>query len=224
MESVDDFYLLDWLDEEDAAIEAEMDGPFYGRRTYQLPARASIDTWDDFEFVVRFRMSKSTVQRILKLIEPTLRHPQPRSRYVTPEQQLLITLRFLACGSMQLVVADVVHVSQATVSRILRKVCEALLMRFDTFIKMPETNAERVQAAADFYRFAEFPRTIGAIDCTHVKIQSPGGPLVSYFQVECVCVFAFTDLSFLFILWRTGRGLPQPKGLLLAECANDLVG
>lgn len=26
-----------------------------------------------------------------------------------------------------------------------------------------------------FYRFAKFPSVIGAIDCTHIKIQSPGG-------------------------------------------------
>lgn len=184
MEFVDDFYLLDWMDEEDAAIEAEIFGQ-YDRRPYGLPMRATIDTWDDYEFLVRFRMSKPTFEMVLQMIEPTLRHPQPRPRYVTPTQQLLITLRFLASGNMQLTVGDVVRVSQTTVSRVLRKVCDALLMHFDDFIKMPETNAERQQAAADFYQLAEFPRTIGAIDCTHVKIQSPGGPLVC----ECVgCV------------------------------------
>lgn len=177
MEFLDDFYLLDWLDEEDAEIEADLDNQYY-RRPYHLPMRATIDQWDDLEFLVRFRMSKATFQLVLELIEPALRHPQPRPRYVTPEQQLLITLRFLASGNMQLTVGDVVRVSQPTVSRVLRKVCNALLNYLDDFIKMPETNAERQQAAADFYRFAEFPRTIGAIDCTHVKIQSPGGPLV----------------------------------------------
>lgn len=33
-----------------------------------------------------------------------------------------------------------------------------------------------------FYRIASFPRTIGAIDCTHVKIQSPGGENSEHFR------------------------------------------
>lgn len=96
------------------------------------------------------------------------------------EQQLLIFLRFLACGNMQLTVADVVHVSPTSVCRILPKVCNALLRHLHSFVKMP-ANAEELRAAAvAFYDIARFPRTIGAIDCTHVKIQSPGGELVSF--------------------------------------------
>lgn len=41
---------------------------------------------------------------------------------------------------------------------------------------MPETAEERFDACYKFWEKAKFPRTIGAIDCTHVKIQSPGGP------------------------------------------------
>lgn len=40
---------------------------------------------------------------------------------------------------------------------------------------MPQTAEELKKASKAFYAFAKFPRTIGAIDCTHVKIQSPGG-------------------------------------------------
>lgn len=161
---------MDWLDDDVHVPNI--------RRSYQQRMRATINEWDDYEFFVRFRMTKPTFNMVLQLITPTLQHPQPRSRYLTPEQQLLITLRFLASGSMQLVVADFVHASQPTVSRVLVRVCDALLLHFRTFIKMPETNAEREQAAAEFYRIAEFPRTIGAIDCTHIKVQSPGGNLV----------------------------------------------
>lgn len=165
---------MDWLDDEDDdAVEFRND-----RRPYSLPVRSTIDDWDDLEFIIRFRLTKATFRSVLQLITPELQVPQPRPRYVTPEQQLLIALRFLASGNMQVTVADVVHVSQPTVSRVLVKVCDALLLHFHTIIKMPETNAEREEAAADFFRFAEFPRTIGAIDCTHVKIQSPGGHLV----------------------------------------------
>lgn len=107
---------------------------------------------------------------------------------MTPEQQLLILLRFLASGNMQITVGDVVKVSQTTVSRVLPKVCIALLGHFDTFIRMPETLEERNEACRAFFKFSEFPRTIGAIDCTHVKIQSPGGELVCALFIYFVCV------------------------------------
>lgn len=40
---------------------------------------------------------------------------------------------------------------------------------------MPTTANEMREASMAFYRFAKFPSVIGAIDCTHIKIQSPGG-------------------------------------------------
>lgn len=39
---------------------------------------------------------------------------------------------------------------------------------------MPEREAEMKEASDAFFAIAAFPRVIGAIDCTHAKIQSPG--------------------------------------------------
>lgn len=87
----------------------------------------------------------------------------------------------MAAGSMQIVIGDFVRVSQATVSRLLPRVCMALIQHLPTIVKMPETVEERRAAAVAFREIAGFPRTIGAIDCTHVKIQSPGGRMVRFF-------------------------------------------
>lgn len=170
---------MDWLDEEELTIE---------RRPYRLQHRATVDEWDDLDFLMRFRLTKPTFITVLEMIRPELDHLQPRSRYVTPEQQLLVLLRFLASGNMQLTVADVVRVSQPTVSRILVKVCDAFFPHIHNVIRMPETPDELEKAAAEFFAFANFPRTIGAIDCTHIKIQSPGGPLVCVCVCVCECV------------------------------------
>lgn len=114
------------------------------------------------------------------------------TRYLTPEQKLLITLRFMASGSMQLVVADVVRVSATTVCVVLPKVCMAIIAHLQTYIKMPMSEQEREDAAAEFYALARFPRTIGAIDCTHVKLQSPGGNLVRVY----LCAKVFQKINF----------------------------
>ena len=42
------------------------------------------------------------------------------------------------------------------------------------FITFPQTPAEILQTQADLYNVANFPRAVGLIDCTHIKIISPG--------------------------------------------------
>lgn len=45
------------------------------------------------------------------------------------------------------------------------------------YIKMPASEAEIEHCQREFYRIANFPFVVGSIDCTHVKIQSPGKKL-----------------------------------------------
>lgn len=37
-------------------------------------------------------------------------------------------------------------------------------------------------AKALFYRFAAFPLVIGAVDCTHIKVRSFGGPTAELYR------------------------------------------
>lgn len=119
-----------------------------------------------------------------------------RSRHVRPIAQLLICLRLYALGSMQISIADFAGVCTATVCNILPRVTCAIAAQRRNFVKMPQTEAEMVAASEAFYKFARFPRTIGAIDCTHIKIQSPGGDAAENyrnrkgwfsFNVQAVC-------------------------------------
>lgn len=99
-----------------------------------------------------------------------------------PNVQLLIALRFYALGSVQLAIADFSGVSLASVSRILLRVSVAIAEKAPLFIQMPQTEAEMRVVSEAFYGIAAFPRVIGALDCTHVKIQSPGGEHAELFR------------------------------------------
>lgn len=61
----------------------------------------------------------------------------------------------------------------STASRIVSKVSRAIVRHFIDFVKMPEQH-NIIRAQNEFYNIARFPRVIGLIDGTHVKIQSPG--------------------------------------------------
>ncbi|CAB0020151.1 unnamed protein product [Nesidiocoris tenuis] len=47
---------------------------------------------------------------------------------------------------------------------------------------MPSTPQELTAAQTKFYQRCGLPRVVGALDCTHVKIQSPGGLMAEQFR------------------------------------------
>lgn len=76
---------------------------------------------------------------------------------------------------MQIAIADFAGVCISSVCRIIRRVSLALTQIRKRFIRMPKTKDALHAASRGFYAISRFPRNIGAIDCTHIKIQSPGG-------------------------------------------------
>lgn len=90
---------------------------------------------------------------------------------IAPIVQVLVSLRVYAHGTFELAAGDFAGISQSSVSRILHRFSAALAAHSSEYIKMPETDDERMQACRAFFLLKRFPRTIGAIDCTHVKIQ-----------------------------------------------------
>lgn len=94
---------------------------------------------------------------------------------MSPTDQLLLTLSFYATGSFLRVAGDFIGVHKSTASKTVKRVSEALASLRPVCIRMPETNEEISECKAGFYRIARFPLCIGSIDCSHVKIISPGG-------------------------------------------------
>lgn len=154
---------------------------------------------DDLSFFRRFRLTKPTVERLLEEIEDQLSYNNHvyvlfklyiylilfmceilmlfitiRNNPVSPMNQLLLTLRFYASNGHQLAIGDFMGCAQSTTSRIISKVSRAIAGLRPIYVKMPETNVEKLRTQEEFYTVARFPRVMGVIDCTHVRIQSPG--------------------------------------------------
>lgn len=163
---------MEWREDDDGNEHL-----FRQRRPYKMPTRINFDPWDDVDFVHRFQLSKGSVIEVLEVIKKNLFFPghEERSRYIKQETQLLIALRFYASGSFLVTVSDFAGVSTSSASRIVKRVSLAIAEMKTQFIKMPATRDEMLKECQAFYAKAKFPRTIGAIDCTHIKIQAPGG-------------------------------------------------
>nr|XP_022910825.1 putative nuclease HARBI1 [Onthophagus taurus] len=154
----------------------------------------------DAEFVKRFRLSKECFHRLLSEVEENIK---PRTeRYcilynlvsfvklkilfsrnsaIFASNRLLLTLRFFATGNMLLAVADFCGVSEAAASQIVKLVAIAIANLRPQYCKMPEGD-DIGKAQRNFYNIARFPLVIGTIDCTHVRIQSPGGDQAENFR------------------------------------------
>jgi len=97
-----------------------------------------------------------------------------KSHAVTPVQKLLLTLRFYTTGSYLISAGDFIGVSKSSACLIVRDVRLVIANLRNEYIRMPENDLEIRQLKKDFYKIAKFSLVVGAIDCTHVKIQSPG--------------------------------------------------
>lgn len=142
----------------------------------------SFNFFSDTEFKVRYRFSKETVVCILRLISPHLEHNTMRSMPLSPMDKLLVCLRFYATGSFQVVIGDLIHIHKSTVCRIIRLVSYWLASQRNHFINMPQTNADIIKTKNEFYEIRNFPNVIGCVDCTHIRIQSPGGQNAELFR------------------------------------------
>ncbi|CAH2109216.1 unnamed protein product [Euphydryas editha] len=98
---------------------------------------------------------------------PFVRVTSARNHGDSPLHQLLLTLRFYALDTMLISVADFVGVSISTAGRIVRDISSAIANMYDEYIIVHQQSAEK------FYQIAGFPRVLAAIDCTHIRIQSP---------------------------------------------------
>lgn len=84
-------------------------------------------------------------------------------------------MRYVATCSMLRLIGECNGIDVSTVSRVITKVTTTIALLRLEYITMPITEAERKEVMQGFFNISRFPRCIGAIDCTHIKISSVGG-------------------------------------------------
>ncbi|XP_045464156.1 putative nuclease HARBI1 [Harmonia axyridis] len=160
---------------------------------------------DNADFEKRFRLSKKAALQILGSIEEQIEFANDKNNSVSPMNQLLCTLRYYATGCHQMTVADFTGISKSTAHRIIHRVSTAIASLRPLHITFPETQEEIRRTQTEFFGIASFPRVLGAIDCTHVKIKTPGGDNAELFRcrkgyfslnVQAICnaKLEFTDI------------------------------
>lgn len=138
-----------------------------------IPDRSNpLEEFHDGAFIKRFRLSKELFLHLLDLL-PDLKRKTLRSNPLPPILQLAVTLQFYATGSYQYVLGDMRGLSQPSVSRIIHSISYKIARISRMSIKVPNGN-ELQQITHRFSNKLRIPNIIGAIDCTHVRVKSPG--------------------------------------------------
>lgn len=160
----------------------EEENEFPRIRTFR-PRKNPFDDFDDVDFKDRFRLSKNSVTFLLQEIIDRIHQPlHRRNMPVSPINQLLVTLRFYATGNIQLGIGDYFNISQSTICRIIPRITRLICDLSQNYIKLPRTQEAQRNIAENFYKIAGFPGIIGALDCTHIRIESPGGEQAELFR------------------------------------------
>lgn len=95
-------------------------------------------------------------------------------RKLSAAEKFMIALRFYSSGNFLITIGDFAGVNKATVSRVIRQVSIVIASLRDEFIFMPKNQEEQLEMFEGFYNIAKFPNVVGTIDCTHIRISSPG--------------------------------------------------
>ncbi|KAG0710936.1 putative nuclease HARBI1 [Chionoecetes opilio] len=143
------------------------------RRERRLRDRLDLLALSDTDLLDNYRFPRHDLIELIQELEPALGRRTRRANAIPTQTQVLVALRFFASGSFQNIVGDIGGPSQAAVSRIIRDVTNALSNKAVEEIRMPSTAQDLSVSAQTFRRMRNFPRVIGALDCTHFAIKGP---------------------------------------------------
>lgn len=110
--------------------------------------------------------------------------------------------------SFQTVCGDLRGVSQSSACRAVLHSSEHLAQQLRNYVQFPNSQEEFDRRQRKFYGMGHFPNVSGCIDCTHIPIKNPGGPMAEvyrnrkgFFSLNIQCV-AGPDLEICDIVIR----------------------
>nr|XP_055057053.1 putative nuclease HARBI1 [Misgurnus anguillicaudatus] len=122
----------------------------------------------------RYRFSADGNRYLCRLLGPRIKHRTAWSHALCVEQMVCVALRFFASGAFLYSVGDAEQLNKATICCTIRSVCLAINALAEVFISFPG-HRRLCDIKEEFYRIAGFPNVIGAVDCTHIRIEAPSG-------------------------------------------------
>lgn len=110
---------------------------------------------------------------------------------------------------------DLRGISQQSISLIIKNVFEQIAQHLPHYITLPRQQQQQMRNRRMFQAVAGFPGITGCIDCTHIKIASPGGKWSiqeqkRFFLIKCASEYCIvkSELFSNFLIIETGCSWP----------------
>ncbi|XP_069596974.1 uncharacterized protein [Ranitomeya imitator] len=156
---------------------------------------------DRFFNYVRMRQDHFDV--LLERVGDVIRRQDTRfSGSISPAEQLMVTLRFLATGESVTSLHYQFRLEISTISGIVKVTCRAI---WDTLHQEHIPNQTMdiwQQSAENFEKLCLFPNCVGAVDGKHIRISKPAGSGSEYYNYKkyfSIVLMAIADANCKFI-------------------------
>jgi nuclease HARBI1 len=144
---------------------------FSERKVKSYHQRKDLSSLSDEQYHLLFRFSRDHVKWLADhfLIDSI----ETRGGALKPMQKMEATLRYFANPGFQSGVANEMGLHKSTVSKTIWSTVKAIVQKGDDWIRFPNTVEEVSRAKLNWRTERGFPCTLGAIDCTHIRVEKP---------------------------------------------------
>ena len=132
-----------------------------------------LDILDDHDLIARYRLPRHCLLELINNLTQSLERPTNCSHPLSVATQVLTALRYYATGSLQKDAGDLHGISQASVSRCVSSVSNAICKLVPDHIKFPTSYEAEREVMASFHDIARFPNVLGCVDGTQIEVISP---------------------------------------------------
>ena len=129
----------------------------------------------------QLRLSRNTFAMLLNILRPRLTKQNTCLR-VTGKKILALGMYHLAHANSYVTIGPNFNVGKTTVIEAVEDVVDALCDIKHKYIKSPSTNREILATRQTFENLTNLPDLVGAIDGTHIKIETPTESGPDYFR------------------------------------------
>lgn len=147
-------------------------------------SRFLLEEYDDHRWVQLFRMTKTSIFSLARLLTPHIQRQDTNYRAAVPVIVRLSCVLFkLSQGASLLICSEMFAIGRSTVSIILREVVHGLNVVLKHEMQWPR--GERLNSiVGDFHSLCGLPAVAGAIDGTHFGIKKPRIGSVDYYYFK----------------------------------------
>ncbi|XP_028653142.1 putative nuclease HARBI1 [Erpetoichthys calabaricus] len=150
------------------AVQEEVD-----RAASRNIPRSGLDSFDNDFLLKHFHFTRPAIQFIVDCVRDSLARVTRRSRALSVEDLVLAALSFYANGSLQRHMANLVGISQSSVSRAVATVSKVLADKVPMFVTFPSTTEDKDVMAQEFFKLCGITNILGIVGFMHMRIKAP---------------------------------------------------